>query len=84
MNFQLLEDQNIESLNVPLVRLNLGIVSQEPVLFDRGLADNIRYGDNSRDVTMEEVIDAAKKANIHTFICNLPRVSRSKLFMSNS
>ena len=71
---QNLEDQNIEGLNVPLVRSHLGIVSQEPVLFDRTLAQNIMYGDNTRDVSMDEVVDAAKKANIHSFIAALPQV----------
>ena len=45
-----LEEQNIQSLNVPWVRSKLGIVSQEPVLFNRTIAENIQYGDNSRQV----------------------------------
>ena len=45
-----LEEQNIQSLNVPWVRSKLGIVSQEPVLFNRTIAENIQYGDNSRKV----------------------------------
>ena len=55
-----LEGKDIRSLNLPLVRSNLGIVSQEPTLFNCSIAENIRYGDNSREVTMEEVIEAAK------------------------
>ena len=62
------------SLNVPQLRSALGIVSQEPVLFDRTLADNIRYGDNDRFVSLDEVVEAAKKANIHDFIVSLPQV----------
>ena len=50
-----LENHNIESLNLPFVRSKLGIVSQEPVLFDRTIAENIQYGDNQRIVSMEEV-----------------------------
>ena len=50
----------------------MGIVSQEPVLFDRTIAENIKYGDNSREVSMEEVIEAARKANIHEFVKSLP------------
>ena len=57
------------------LRAHLGIVSQEPVLFDRTIAENIAYGDNSRIVPMEDVIEAAKKANIHSFITSLPTVS---------
>jgi ABC-type multidrug transport system fused ATPase/permease subunit len=41
-------------------------------LFDRTLRENIEYGDNSRKVTMEECIEAAKLANIHSFISSLP------------
>ena len=67
-----LEGNNIQSLNLPYVRSKLGIVSQEPVLFDRSIAENIQYGDNERTVSMEEVIDAARKANIHNFVAALP------------
>jgi len=67
-----IEGENMESLNVPFVRSKMGIVSQEPVLFDRTIAENIQYGDNTRDVSMEEVIDSARKANIHSFVAALP------------
>jgi ATP-binding cassette, subfamily B (MDR/TAP), member 1 len=50
----------------------LGIVSQEPVLFGLSIHDNIAYGDNSRQVPMEEIVKAAQKANIHDFIKELP------------
>ena len=53
-------------------RSKLGIVSQEPVLFDRSIKENIEYGDNEREVSMEEVISAARKANIHEFVAALP------------
>lgn len=52
------------------------MVQQEPVLFDRTLAENIAYGDNNRKVTMHEIVAAAKAANIHNFIVSLPKVSR--------
>ncbi|XP_055537429.1 multidrug resistance protein homolog 49-like [Wyeomyia smithii] len=55
------------------IRAQLGLVSQEPVLFDRTIAENIAYGDNSRDIPMSEIINAAKMANIHEFIVNLPK-----------
>jgi len=50
------------------------LVSQEPTLFDRTLAENIMYGDNEREVSMEEVIEAARNSNIHSFITSLPLV----------
>lgn len=62
----------------------MGIVSQEPVLFDRSIADNIRYGDNTYTPTIEEVIKAAKAANIHNFIETLPKVSKGIKFQHSS
>lgn len=55
------------------IRAQMGLVSQEPILFDRTIAENIGYGDNSRDIPMPEIIEAAKLANIHEFIINLPK-----------
>ena len=72
---QNLEGENIESLKVPQVRSKLGLVSQEPVLFDRTLAENIMYGDNERSVSMDEVVEASKNSNIHNFISTLPLVN---------
>ena len=54
-------EEEIRQLNVPRMRSALGLVSQEPVLFNRSIADNIKYGDNSREVSMEEVVSAARK-----------------------
>ena len=73
--FQSLDGHNIEGLSVPFIRSQLGIVSQEPILFDRTIAENIMYGDNERIVPMDEVIEAAKQANIHSFIASLPQVN---------
>ncbi|XP_059085287.1 ATP-dependent translocase ABCB1-like isoform X5 [Tigriopus californicus] len=67
-----IEGENVQALNVPQLRSRMGIVSQEPVLFDRTLAENIAYGDNSRTASMDEVVDAARQANIHSFITSLP------------
>ena len=50
------------------------MVSQEPVLFNATIADNIRYGANFGEVTDEEVEMAAQSANIHNFIMTLPEV----------
>jgi len=48
----------------------IAIVSQQTFLFNRSVAENIRYG--KRDATMEEVEQAARAANIHDFILTLP------------
>ncbi|NWW55276.1 MDR1 protein, partial [Pedionomus torquatus] len=60
------------SLHLQWLRSRLGLVSQEPILFDCSIAENIRYGDNSRVVSQEEIEEAAKAANIHSFIEKLP------------
>ena len=72
---QSINGEDIEALNVGWVRQQLGLVSQEPVLFDRTIEENIAYGDNTRRVEQDEIVAAAKKANIHDFIESLPDVS---------
>ena len=62
--------KDIRSLNLKWLRGNIGLVSQEPVLFDTTIAENIRYG--KEGTTMEEIEAAAKKANAHDFISELP------------
>ncbi|CAF3084747.1 unnamed protein product [Rotaria sp. Silwood2] len=70
----LVDSKDIRSLNLHWYRSQIGIVSQEPVLFDMSIRENIAYGDNSRsDIPMDEIIKAAKNANIHDFIQRLPK-----------
>ncbi|RWS03142.1 ABC transporter: subfamily ABCB/MDR-like protein, partial [Dinothrombium tinctorium] len=64
---------NVEHLNLCWLRSKIGFVQQEPTLFSYSILENIAYGDNSRSIPMEEIIEAAKKANIHNFIENLPQ-----------
>jgi len=67
-----IDGHDVSSVSLRSLRLQLGIVSQEPVLFDRTISENIAYGDNSRTVPISEIIEAAKQANIHNFITSLP------------
>ncbi|XP_015214469.2 bile salt export pump-like [Lepisosteus oculatus] len=60
------------NVNVSFLRSQIGIVSQEPVLFHYSIAENIKYGDNTREISMEEVITAARKAYLHDFVMTLP------------
>jgi ABC-type multidrug transport system fused ATPase/permease subunit len=53
----------------------MGLVQQEPVLFNLSIRDNIAYGDNSREVTQDEIERAARMANIHELIISLPKVN---------
>uniref|UniRef100_A0A4W2DG11 ATP binding cassette subfamily B member 1 n=1 Tax=Bos indicus x Bos taurus TaxID=30522 RepID=A0A4W2DG11_BOBOX len=68
----LIDGKEIKQLNVQWLRAHMGIVSQEPILFDCSIGENIAYGDNSRVVSQEEIERAAKEANIHPFIEMLP------------
>ena len=69
-----MEGVDIRDLNLKWLRSQIGIVSQEPVLFDTSIADNIRYGALFREVSEDEVLNASKAANIHSFIETLPQV----------
>ena len=74
-SLQVLDGNDVKVLNLQWLRSQIGLVSQEPVLFDATIADNIRYGANFRElITDSEVEAAAKAANIHNFIMGLPKV----------
>ena len=55
----------------------MAIVGQEPVLFDYTIAENISYG--KPGATQEEIIEAAKLANAHNFIMDLPEGYETKV-----
>ena len=61
---------DIRSMRRTDLRRNVGIVAQDVFLFGGSVRDNIEYG--KRGATDEEIIEAAKRANIHDFICELP------------
>ncbi|KAF9662955.1 hypothetical protein SADUNF_Sadunf18G0108000 [Salix dunnii] len=67
----LLDGVNIKSLPPTWLRNQMGLVSQEPVLFATSINENILFG--KEEASMEEVIGAAKAANAHNFICKLPQ-----------
>ena len=61
---------NITSLKRDSLRSLIGTVSQHPFVWHDTVANNIRFG--KEDATMEEVMEAARKANAHTFIMDMP------------
>lgn len=61
---------NVKDIDLSTLRKNVAIVSQEIYLFDASIADNIRYA--RPDATLAEIVAAAKAANAHDFIMNLP------------
>ncbi len=73
MHLQKLDDYDLRTLNVSHLREHVSLVSQEPVLFDRTIRENIAYG--LKEVPSDDSIEnAAKIANIHDFLINLPQV----------
>ena len=69
-----MDSVDIKEINIRWLRSQIGVVSQEPVLFNATIADNIRYGATFDQVGNEEIIEAAMAANIHEFIMGLPQV----------
>ena len=66
----LIGGNDVRNLNLTWLRSHIGVVSQEPVLFDATVTENIRFG--KLDATHEEIVQAAKSANAHNFISDLP------------
>ncbi|MEJ1283891.1 hypothetical protein NN561_014869 [Cricetulus griseus] len=68
----LLDGVDIKELNVQWLRSQTAIVSQEPVLFNCSIAENIAYGDSGGMVPLEEIKEVADAADVHGFIEGLP------------
>ncbi|KAF1315600.1 Multidrug resistance protein abc superfamily, partial [Globisporangium splendens] len=66
----LLDGRDVKTLNVRWLRSQIGLVSQEPVLFATTIFENIAAG--GENITREQVIEAAKLSNAHNFIMSLP------------
>jgi len=67
----IIDGYDIRQMKLKSLRRQIGIVSQETVLFNGTIRDNIAYG--RTEATDEEIIDAAKKANAHNFIMALEK-----------
>ncbi len=66
----LIDGIDINNITRDSLRKNIGIVQQDVYLFNSSIKDNILYG--RLDATDEEVIEAAKRANIHDYVMTLP------------
>ncbi len=73
-----LDGHDIRSFNIKWLRSLIGVVQQEPVLFNISIRDNIAYGDNNREISQTEIEEASRKSNIHDFIITLPDVRSTK------
>ncbi|KAI9263147.1 putative ABC transporter protein [Phascolomyces articulosus] len=70
----LLDGQDLKSYNVRWLRQHIGVVGQEPVLFNMSIRQNLLMGvTNPEKITQDDIIEACKKANCHTFISQLPQ-----------
>ena len=62
--------QDLRELNVGWLRDNIGVVGQEPVLFDCSIRENIKYA--KQDAVEAEIVKACREANAYDFISKLP------------
>jgi len=67
----LIDGRDIRTFNVKSLRRHIGMVTQETILFNDSVKDNIAYG--KRGASYDEIVSAAKKAFAHEFILNLPQ-----------
>lgn len=68
-----LDGRNISTLDPTWLRSHVGTVSQEPILFSCSVAENIAYGAvNPETVTLQQIEDAARKANAYNFVSAFP------------
>ena len=65
-----IDGKDVRKLTLQSLRNQIGLVQQDVYLFCGSIRENIAYG--RPDASMEEIIEAAKKANIHEFIMELP------------
>ena len=70
-----IDGRDIKDLSLRWLRSHIGIVGQEPALFDCSIAENIRYA--KPGATDQEIQQACRDANAYSFIKNLPKVSTS-------
>lgn len=65
-----IDGYDVQNVSLSSLRNLLGIVSQEPILFNDTIANNIAFG--KKDVSIEKIIESAKIANAHDFISQMP------------
>ncbi|MBU1088513.1 ABC transporter ATP-binding protein/permease [Patescibacteria group bacterium] len=73
----LLDNINIKKFSKNQLRSFIGVVPQEPIMFNNSIAYNIAYGRDK--TTQKEVVSAAKMANLHNFISTLPKKYKTRV-----
>ncbi|CAO3565927.1 unnamed protein product [Mortierella alpina] len=70
----LVDRYDVKDLQLSHLRSQMALVGQEPVLFDKSIGENIRYGiPDGQTVDQEQVVAAARASNIHDFVMSLPQ-----------
>ncbi len=69
-NFLLCDGIDVKDMDLTALRQNIGVVQQDVYIFNTSIKENIAYG--TPGATMEEIVSAAKSANIHDYIMTLP------------
>jgi ABC-type multidrug transport system fused ATPase/permease subunit len=67
----LIDDQDIQTYTIQFLRSSIGLVPQEPILYNDSILENIRYG--ASDKTLEDVVKVAKLVGIDKFVQTLPK-----------
>ncbi|GMS96690.1 hypothetical protein PENTCL1PPCAC_18865, partial [Pristionchus entomophagus] len=67
----LIDGQDVRSLNLQWLRQHIGIVQQEPIIFNDTVANNLRMGDP--DISAEDMERLCRMANAHEFVSRLPK-----------
>jgi len=75
----LIDGLPINKLQVKWLRSQMGLVSQEPVLFATSIKENILFG--KEDASMDEVVEAAKASNAHSFISQFPNSYQTQVIL---
>ncbi|OZJ02078.1 hypothetical protein BZG36_04954, partial [Bifiguratus adelaidae] len=68
-----IDGRNVKNYQLKYLRKHMALVSQEPVLFDMSIRDNILFGSEDMNVSEERLAEVARMANIHKFIGELPQ-----------
>jgi ABC-type multidrug transport system fused ATPase/permease subunit len=70
-----IDGHEVSELNIEYLRKLIGVVSQEPILFDCSIEDNIKYG--NPDINHAQMVAACRMANAENFISQLPQVLKN-------
>eukprot|EP00081_Caenorhabditis_elegans_P026322 NP_509812.2 P-GlycoProtein related [Caenorhabditis elegans] len=66
-----IDGMDLNDMNIKRLRRVIGVVSQEPVLFNTTIEENIRFG--NPNVSLPEIYGALRKANAYDFVCSFPK-----------